>query len=1216
MDAILGKSETPFHFMECVSHLALSGAKDKDHKTALPAYDLIFVVIPALEVLAPESFAETLKIHKTQMAPCLHPDGPTLVLILSEDEESENFFVERDLDVDQVVEAAAKILIRVCAYFVQENNLNSMKLPLVTSLNILDEQQFRRLINEIGASFQSMVNSKPWNFVSNSRKLRNSIILSQSKEKAKSDQIQQQFRASVIFDDDAAGKRFFQCVRYLSERPFTEDEKDSMCFFARRQKIGELLECASKLEGSQNSDDFIKVKKLLRLLDAPLETRGKSNARILTHKSNIMRIALPICDKKEYDKLQDVFDKSYEPTLEDILSVRNNGITADWCPVEVTLGPHKMPFSFLHYLSEDVQFTSDLPDYDLIVLIIPAMEALSPAAFAETIRGYKSTVAACLDPDGPTLVIILSESEAFEKRCIKEDIDSSDVIDAASGIMLDVSSSFMEFKELTMIKIPLVTSVNFLNQEKLARLMSKVTKCFEVNKSYLDLQCTEDERTFQGLQAYLQTVEAKMCLHPWNWLPSCRIKLERKVLKSFVLTNDDEASKKLFQGLRFLSGRPLDDDEKYNMIFFIRKQMVTTLLKLSKSKSTGGISADCAALSKLLDYLQDTTDSRIESNVKIHKLKREILRVAQYVCNRREYVTSYFNVINKDYEPTFSDMLKVEDSGVTADWCPVEVTLGRSAIPFTFLDPNSEGTDYKSELPSSDLVVLIIPAEEVFSPELFTENLKGHKATMATCLDPDGPTLVVLLSEPEGFEQTCKDNDIEREDIVGNAAKMFVEMSQFFLMESEVDDAMKLPFVISLQITDQKRLKKLLSIICQLFEAKIDTNIKLLKKEVDKMKTYPWNWTPRDKMSKNKRKLQSIVSGHDVDTTIESFQCLRFVSEKPMTAEELENYKFFIRRSKITELLRLLEGKGDPVDEKKLTKLAGKIEAPICSRAQSNKMILKKRDLILKVTLGLFETAPGGLDTPASKKEKFARDRSKSITKRTKSFMKQSSRRLSAMLGFGKGKDSDSDKPIEYRYLSRVFGSDYEPTLSEILSVKNKGTTDEWSPVEVVLGKSGYNFTDCRVHSAVTKSIDLKSELPGYDLVLIVIPATETLSNDSFESALKLHKTQMSACLPLDGPKLVVLLSQTEDFLQDCNDMELDVEEQIESATKTVVQVCSSFLHDSPHQTSMKLPYVISIDMSNPDILRQALIDISKAVLIDAMRRRSSAPLNMSQMVL
>ena len=156
-----------------------------------------------------------------------------------------------------------------------------------------------------------------WDFVSENRK----------------DCIKESLKAVLVAEDRKLNKQFFQCLRYFSLVQLSQEEIAKVSFFVRRQMLSDLLEAASEVEIEDQDENLKKLGSLSRRLEAPLEGRSVSNAKIFKLKDEILELASCVCaevesvDLEEYEK---VFGEKYEPTLSELLAVEDDVIPADW----------------------------------------------------------------------------------------------------------------------------------------------------------------------------------------------------------------------------------------------------------------------------------------------------------------------------------------------------------------------------------------------------------------------------------------------------------------------------------------------------------------------------------------------------------------------------------------------------------------------------------------------------------------------------------------------------------------------------------------------------------------------------------------------------------------------------------------------------------------------------------------------------------------------
>ncbi len=95
---------------------------------------------------------------------------------------------------------------------------------------------------------------------------------------------------------------------------------------------------------------FAKVKKLMRNIEAPIETREESNDRILRSKEHVLKVASMIEASTSfgYEKFQKFFQEDYVPSTKEILAVSDDGITSDWAPAHATLSVSSHTHSRTH----------------------------------------------------------------------------------------------------------------------------------------------------------------------------------------------------------------------------------------------------------------------------------------------------------------------------------------------------------------------------------------------------------------------------------------------------------------------------------------------------------------------------------------------------------------------------------------------------------------------------------------------------------------------------------------------------------------------------------------------------------------------------------------------------------------------------------------------------------------------------------------------------
>lgn len=268
------------------------------------------------------------------------------------------------------------------------------------------------------------------------------------------------YKSIVVSSDEKTLKQFFQHVRFISEEPLESGEVEKAMFFIRRQKLNDLIAFSEKLKLGSNPtiENDLKVLQQLSLrVDSPIETRENSNKRILGHLDSILRVAsfVEASTAFGYADFEKIFENDYVPKTRDILSVADDGITSDWAPINARIVNTK--FAFMDCLSDNINLMYEIPEHELLIVVISSMEVLEDT-FKDEMIMYKSHICPCLVNGGPTLVFLLTNLKKLKSKCKADKIDHSEKIEEATKRMVEMCCEFVEDSvELVNMKLPLVT---------------------------------------------------------------------------------------------------------------------------------------------------------------------------------------------------------------------------------------------------------------------------------------------------------------------------------------------------------------------------------------------------------------------------------------------------------------------------------------------------------------------------------------------------------------------------------------------------------------------------------------------------------------------------------------------------------------------------------------------------------------------------------------
>lgn len=305
-------------------------------------------------------------------------------------------------------------------------------------------------------------------------------------------------KATVIGDDHACMKRFFQHVRFLNEptlheEPLDAQERLKVSFYIRRQKINDLLLKCTKLKVEEHEDMKPHLERVEQLA-IDLEGRGtnmnaifrsEGNQKILEEKDAILALAtfLEASSNFDYEKLEATFDDGYKFSVREMLSVVEDGQVGDWAPTQSRIG--NVNFSFSDHLSKDRRSSADFSgvehmEHDLVILIIPAVEVLKDS-FEEYMDRYRVYMSPCVVEDGPTMVLVLTGLTEMKDYCRKKlRADYVGKIEDSTKRIVEFCCTVVEDQDvaLTKLKLPLVTFVDFDDFVRFRRMMNDIAKVF------------------------------------------------------------------------------------------------------------------------------------------------------------------------------------------------------------------------------------------------------------------------------------------------------------------------------------------------------------------------------------------------------------------------------------------------------------------------------------------------------------------------------------------------------------------------------------------------------------------------------------------------------------------------------------------------------------------------------------------------------------------
>lgn len=297
----------------------------------------------------------------------------------------------------------------------------------------------------------------------------------------------------LVSTNEQAIKDFFKQLCFFnkenSEGDFPDKLKDMMRFFVRRSLVKRLTAAGEDLKENHSLyPDLQKVRKLERLIDSPLEGRGVSNEKIVRYKDHIyalLRSKTFLKKSRALAQYKGCLGENFMPSFDLVVELQglNDGITADWGPVEVKLGSSEVPFLFFDFLSENINFfVPTLPPHDMIVIVIEAID-FKDSHFKKILLNYRTQIAACMRPRGPTLSFVITNLHELETGCRNSD-HLAELLREGTQVILKVLVQCSEKSGRFDGKLPMIMALDLKDKNRFQKCLVRMSNLFMGERVY------------------------------------------------------------------------------------------------------------------------------------------------------------------------------------------------------------------------------------------------------------------------------------------------------------------------------------------------------------------------------------------------------------------------------------------------------------------------------------------------------------------------------------------------------------------------------------------------------------------------------------------------------------------------------------------------------------------------------------------------------------
>lgn len=317
------------------------------------------------------------------------------------------------------------------------------------------------------------------------KQLRSDIELKLSKKESE----QKGYRGTVVGANEKLLKRFFQHVRYLSDIPLSEDELNKSIFFVKRQRVNELILMCRKLKVASHEDmkaPLENVEKLSIRLEGVRGRRGSGESIELNNEiaEDDVRDILSLATFVEastnfgYEDFEKAFKDDFTPAIDDILSVKEDGVMSDSVPTNSKiLGVNFQLSGILNDDMINMKFVREPADHELLIILIPSQMVLREN-FEDYLINYKSYISPCLTIGGPSLVFLLTNVEKAKAKHKQVGGDWLDKIEESTRRIVEFSCKVVddEDRDLAQLQLPLVTFVELKDLVRFKIVMHEIAR--------------------------------------------------------------------------------------------------------------------------------------------------------------------------------------------------------------------------------------------------------------------------------------------------------------------------------------------------------------------------------------------------------------------------------------------------------------------------------------------------------------------------------------------------------------------------------------------------------------------------------------------------------------------------------------------------------------------------------------------------------------------
>ena len=118
-------------------------------KPERPKHDLLVIMLEARDMLD-ANFKKVLSNFTTQIAECMKPLGPTLVIVVTNLEGLEDVCGQSDTKIDAALKKGTRTILKFMIECMDRDNGNTeSKLPMITCMDLKDSDRFMRVTHKI-----------------------------------------------------------------------------------------------------------------------------------------------------------------------------------------------------------------------------------------------------------------------------------------------------------------------------------------------------------------------------------------------------------------------------------------------------------------------------------------------------------------------------------------------------------------------------------------------------------------------------------------------------------------------------------------------------------------------------------------------------------------------------------------------------------------------------------------------------------------------------------------------------------------------------------------------------------------------------------------------------------------------------------------------------------------------------------------------------------